>query len=146
MVTDKSLKKLIYLIDDDHISNYITTKIIDKQPFEKLIKTFENGRIAFNELINIKWDYLSEEFDEIIIFLDINMPVMNGWEFLNACVDNHLNTLVPIRLVMLTSSIDQNDRNLSKDYKMVKEFIIKPLTPKKLENAFPDLPISDSNS
>jgi response regulator RpfG family c-di-GMP phosphodiesterase len=146
MESVKSLKKLVYLIDDDPISNFITSKVLNGQSFEKLIRTFENGKIAFQDLLNLSWENLNQDFGEIIIFLDINMPVMNGWEFLNACIENNLDETVPIRLVMLTSSIDSQDFNLSRKYEMVKDFITKPLTPQKLEDAFPDLKISGSNN
>jgi CheY-like chemotaxis protein len=78
------------------------------------------------------------EFPEII-FLDINMPEMNGWDFLEALQElpSHLSN--KCRIVMLSSSIDTADIRKARTYAMVEDFISKPLTVDKLNRIAAEL-------
>lgn len=113
----------ILLIDDDLMINIIHRKIIGS--FYKGCETqlFKNGLEAIQ--------YVSQnENVNFLIFLDINMPVMDGWGVLEA-IKEHFNTNL-IQVVVLSSSIDIEDREKAKSYNFVIDFISKPLRKERL--------------
>jgi len=122
--------KNIFLIDDDPIVNIISKKIIEKAEFAEKIEIYTNACNALKELEE-KFQNDKNNLPQIV-FLDINMPGKNGWDFLDEfermCEDIKKNC----KVFMLTSSIDPNDVKKSQSYETVKDFIIKPLTKEKL--------------
>ena len=122
-------KKTILLIDDDPIANIISTRII-KRTFSGNVVTFSNGREALDKIREC-WS-LAGPTSSVVIFLDINMPHMDGWEFLEEFEQLPEAVRGKCHLAMLTSSINSDDIERSKSYKSVKEFISKPLTADKL--------------
>jgi CheY-like chemotaxis protein len=114
--------KKILLVDDDKLNNLINTRIITKFS-DYTVDSFTSG------VEGLKYLHACEPalFPEII-FLDINMPVMDGWEFLQE-FEKFPETLTQnSTVIMLTSSIDINDIEKSKRYKAVRDFMSKPLT------------------
>lgn len=110
----------IFLVDDDPINNLINKRLLGKVDISKNILEFQDGEDALVEIERLSKD------EEILILLDINMPVMNGWEFL----DKYL-TFFPFRkdrIVILSSSIDFLDRQKAKEFEIVYGFVEKPLT------------------
>lgn len=126
--------KMIYLIDDDKIFNFINSKIIAKTFPVIEVVTFENAQLALDELRKI--ERKQEGFPGVI--LDINMPEMDGWEFLNELTKFEVELLEKTKIIMLTSSIDPKDIEKSKSFKIVHDFISKPLTPDKLIQSVAD--------
>jgi CheY-like chemotaxis protein len=121
--------KTITLIDDDHICHMISTKIIQMfSPFS--IECFSDAREALREF----QQRASEEgakFPEYIL-LDINMPGMDGWEFLDEFEKFSEPVLEKACVIMLTSSLNHRDIQKSQQYKTVRNFLSKPLTEEKL--------------
>jgi CheY-like chemotaxis protein len=113
--------KKVMLVDDVDISNYIMKKLISKVSSEVSIYEFTLPEVAFSEIESINPD---------IIFLDLNMPVMNGWEFL----DRMKETNTVNKVYILTSSPNEIDINRSKNYTNVKAFLIKPINITVLDN------------
>jgi CheY-like chemotaxis protein len=114
----------IFLVDDDPINNLINKRLLGKVEIAKNIVEFIEGEAALEKL---------KEFDpnqSILIFLDINMPVLNGWEFLEKYQEIHANRCD--KIVILSSSIDYQDRLKSQGYKSVTGFLEKPLTLEKI--------------
>lgn len=126
--------KSVYLIDDDPIVNIVSKKTIEKNRFAEKIFVHQNASNCLNELKAIYESDLNS-FPEII-FLDINMPGMNGWEFLDEYKSFDGKVKDRCKIYMLTSSIDPSDIKKSQSYSSVKDFITKPLTKEKLEKLF----------
>ena len=116
----------VYLIDDDEINNFICINILKKIDFSSDVVAFESGAEALEALTNV---IDGNEQDQIpdVIFLDINMPIMNGWDFLEEYkkIKGKLNK--DVSLFMLSSSIYQADVEKSKQYSEVLDFVTKPL-------------------
>jgi len=121
--------KHILLIDDDPISNMINTKII-KINFSFLVDAYTDAQEALDQFS--AWLSTSPDQFPDIIFLDINMPIMDGWEFLEEFEKFPAIFRKKCNVYLLTSSIDAEDIEKSTTYKSVKEFISKPLTLDKL--------------
>jgi len=129
METTSATKRII-LVDDDVITNLISTKIITMNTPHK-VEAFTNGNEALEQIYN-GLDKSAEQFPDII-FLDINMPVMDGWEFLEQFEKIPLATRGKCSVFLLTSSIDSEDIEKSKTYQSVFDFISKPLTANKIK-------------
>lgn len=120
---------MVYLIDDDDIQNLINSKIIELVDADVESNVFEGGESALNSLRN------NDEELPNVIFLDINMPRMSGWDFMEEYVKLDLN--IPVYIV--TSSINKQDKEKSETYSDVKGFISKPLTKERVVEIFADI-------
>ncbi|MDB5138727.1 MAG: response regulator [Mucilaginibacter sp.] len=128
----------ILLVDDDEINNFIHTIIIEKAlPNSKIAIVADlNGKQAINHLKQFKTnDPLG--FPDYI-FLDINMPEMNGWEFLDEYTKRKLDAVKHSKIYITTSSIFNGDVAKSNTYPCVKDFLSKPLTMEKVRAIFND--------
>ncbi|WP_165200650.1 response regulator [Muriicola soli] len=120
----------IYIIDDDPIFIYGTKRLIKEVNYEGGITVFQNGKEGLMGLAKIQD---KEKSQPLIIFLDLNMPVMNGWEFLDAVHKHSDYNSLDLQIFVLSSSIDPKDTEKAYSYKMVKEFVSKPISPTLLE-------------
>lgn len=117
------LFNLIVLVDDDPINNLINKRLISKLDLSPAVMDFLEAEKAL--------EFISKDgIKNTLILLDINMPVMNGWDFLYKYAE--LEKKRNDKIVMLSSSIDHQDIKKSKDFSYVKGFIEKPLTREKL--------------
>lgn len=117
-------KKTIWVIDDDNIYQIIVNKIIQKSEMFSDISTFKNGKEAINAVNNSLNNI--ESFPDIIL-LDINMPIMDGWEFME-----ELQILKPsinkqIIVYIVSSSIAVEDKNKAKSYPDILGYLSKPV-------------------
>jgi len=117
-------KKHILLVDDNDIDTYITNHIVKKSQIAEKITIKNSGIKAIEYLQSIKES--AEEFPDLI-FLDIGMPIMNGFGFLEEFVKLPLVIANHCSVVMLTSSNDQNDIDRAMNYSVVKKYFVKPL-------------------
>lgn len=129
----------ILIIDDDEINNFIAAKLIDKIPPKAVVNTCLNGQIGL-DFVKSKLQNQDEMPD--IIFLDINMPVMNGWEFLEEFekIKDQINKKISIN--MLSSSVYNDDINKAETFNTVNKFISKPLTVDKIQELYNTLDIT----
>ena len=119
----------ILLIDDDTINNFINEKLLKKLNIANKISVALNGEEALNFLKQICVEV--NECPELIL-LDINMPVMDGFEFLEEFekLPPHVHEHCPI--IMLSSSIDPGDQERADNNRFVKKFINKPINKDKV--------------
>jgi CheY-like chemotaxis protein len=114
---------LTMCIDDDPITLMLLKKIINKATFSKEITTAQNGEEALEFFKSLKDTRIPQ-----LIFLDLNMPVMGGWEFLDCFTTPEYLNFNNIKVVILSSTIDPEDVKKSKTYPIVIDFFPKPIT------------------
>lgn len=118
-------QKNIWVIDDDPIYQILIDKIIKKSGMFSSFSSFKNGKEAIDALnVSVK---NSDSLPDIIL-LDINMPVMNGWEFMEvfalakSLIDKEINVYI------VSSSIAVEDKNKSKTYPNILGYLSKPVS------------------
>lgn len=114
----------IILIDDDPISTFVTEKLISRNVKEPCqFYKYQSARAALQEIYSIKANYL---------FLDLNMPEMTGWDFLDI-FNTEKNEA---QIYILSSSVDERDINKASRYTVVKDYLSKPLIKKYIKSIF----------
>lgn len=124
----------ILLVDDDEINNFISIKLIKKVLLNTEITACLNGKFAIDELLGISRKDPSKLPDYIL--LDINMPIMNGWEFLDEYTKLKIDPAGKTRIFIISSSVFSNDISKAKSYPLVKDFVSKPLNIEKINELF----------
>ena len=125
----------VMLIDDNEIDNLINQKMIEAANIAEHIYTHTGARSAIEFLRNLeKLDKETKNVMPEVIFLDIDMPLMDGFQFLDEFDKLSEGTKKKCKVVMLTSSINPQDVNKSKRYSYVKKYINKPLSQDNLAN------------
>jgi CheY-like chemotaxis protein len=123
------------LIDDNEIDNLINQKMIEAANISEHIYTHTGARSAIEFLRNLeKLENESKKVLPEVIFLDIDMPLMDGFQFLDEFDKLSESTKSNCKVVMLTSSINPQDVSKSKKYSYVKKYINKPLSQENLLN------------
>ncbi|HJS00646.1 MAG TPA: response regulator [Flavobacterium sp.] len=119
---------LTLCVDDDPITLMLCKKVITKASFSNTIITAKNGEEALQYFDSLLTEEEENKIPELI-FLDLNMPVMDGWEFLdNFSTEKYSQLHQFTKIVVLSSTIDPEDLNKSKKYEMVIDFLSKPIT------------------
>ena len=113
------------IIDDDEINNFICIKNMQDIGFAKYASQCLHGAEALEEIDAALADRPEDLPD--VIFLDINMPKMNAWEFLEAYKARKARFPKDVHLFILSSSVYRKDIKRSSRFEEVKEYIIKPL-------------------
>jgi len=126
--------KKVLCVDDDTISLTISQLLLKRTGFAQEVHTAIDGSEALEYFERL----FAEEADPVaaapeLILLDINMPVMNGWEFLQEYNPRFRDKLTNTHIVILSSTIDPEDFALAKQYPVVAQFISKPLSVENLE-------------
>jgi len=114
----------ILLVEDEEINNYIATRLIQKALPGAAVTSCLHGKYAIDLLTEMKND--PTKLPDIIL-LDINMPVMNGWEFLDEYNHRNIDPQGKSAIYILSSSVFSEDINRARTYSQVKDFIRKPL-------------------
>jgi len=120
----------ILLVDDDRIYQFAARKTIEATGYADSILIYSNGEEAIN--------YLRQSLKNNItlpdvIFLDVNMPIMNGWEFLDEYTRLKRDVSKPVLIYVVSSSVDEFDVNKSRQYDSVKGYIVKPVLREKFK-------------
>ena len=122
------MKKELFIIDDDQVYRMIVKMMIGYFDSSLKINECENGEIGLAWLESI-----NNSDHKIIVLLDINMPVLDGWGFLEKIEKCNFYNLNPIEIYLVSSSTDKSDIVKSKNYKFLKGFLHKPLSSEVLE-------------
>ena len=117
--------KYVFLVDDDKLFVFLTRKTLESTSFEGDIKEFGDGREAIDYLKEINGNKL---LLPDIIFLDLSMPIMDGWEFLEEYLLLDPAIRQNITLYICSSSISPHDIERAKTIGAVADFIIKPIS------------------
>lgn len=120
------MKSHIFLIDDDPITNMVNDKVITRNFPSARVSAYTHAGLALDLLKH--WAESDPAQLPDFIFLDINMPEIDGWEFLDGFMALPQTVQQKTQVVMLTSSIDISDITKSKTYKPVLDFLSKPLS------------------
>nr|WKN36693.1 response regulator [Tunicatimonas sp. TK19036] len=122
--------KKVWVIDDDPINNIVFKKLSKFTDFSDEIIDFVNAIDALDSFQQIL------DRDEILpeaIFLDIRMPIVSGWDFMDRLQDIDSPKMETTTIYMLTSSSDQSDIHRAKHHSYIEDYIVKPITVDKLK-------------
>lgn len=118
--------RTVMLIDDDQINNFVCETIIKNEGFAEKVISYQHAKDALDHLQESS-DVAVGNFPELI-FLDINMPGMDGWEFIEQYRKLPDDLRERCTLFMLSSAVDRKDIMTAKNLIEVKEFFSKPLS------------------
>jgi len=127
--------KLSCIIDDDDVYINLIKKIIDVKNLSENLLVFKNGQEALDHFKPIMENIDEEAFPEIIL-LDLNMPVMDGWSFLNEFTQIKTHSKIKTTLYIVSSSINPYDVAKAKSYSLVTDYLIKPVNLDQFEALF----------
>lgn len=116
------------IIDDDPIFVFGTKRIMEIADFCESFMIFRNGKEAFEHLETI---ILADKKLPDLILLDLNMPIWDGWKFLDEFTK--IPSANPITIYIMTSSIDPADVEKAKSYDSVSNYMVKPITMEELQ-------------
>ena len=117
-------KQHFIVIDDSKLDCFIAEKIIKNTGMSESIRSFQQAKDALNYIGTAPLD----DHMDTIIFVDIQMPVMNGFEFVEAFEDLPPHIRSHYIIYVISSSINENDLNRVRNFSSVKQFLNKPLT------------------
>lgn len=121
----------IFILDDDPISNELNKIVFSMMGLKDLvIKTTGPDAIEYLEQCTADCDFPG------VLFVDLNLPGMNGFEFIREYEKRFMNDNPGPRIVMLTNSILEDDRNMAMQYGSVLDFMSKPLNKNKIRDIF----------
>lgn len=122
------------LVDDNEIDNLINEKMIEASNFAEQVTCFSGGVSALDFLKNIdRVKGLSEELIPEILFLDLNMPLLDGFQFLDEFDKLSDKIKSACHVLVLTSSLSEEDMARAKENALVEDFVNKPLSEEILE-------------
>lgn len=123
----------ILCIDDDPITLMLCKKVISKSLFSQEVITAQNGEEALHHFNTLKYTNDKNKKKPELIFLDLNMPIMGGWEFLDYFTSPDYKEFNSAPVIVLSSTIDPDDLAKAKKYPIIIDFLSKPITLPMLE-------------
>lgn len=125
-----------WLIDDDSIYIMIAKRFLEKDGRATKLRDFQDGEVALQELQSLS--STSEELPDAIL-LDINMPFMDGWQFLDEFKKIKGDLAKKITIFMVSSSVDERDIVKANSFPEVKGYLSKPLTQDHIQKLYSEL-------
>lgn len=129
-------KKNWAIVDDDLIFHLVTQRLIESKDIHKKLFFFRNGKEAIDFVKSHQSD--PKELPDIIL-LDIKMPVMDGWDFMDQYLSMENDLPKNIIIYIVSSSIDKMDTERAEQISAIKEYIVKPIDQKKLDDIIDEL-------
>jgi CheY-like chemotaxis protein len=126
MKNETASGKTILFVDDDEISNFVSVKTIEDADIAENIVSVTSAQEAL-EMINKGLEEDQHNNIPDLIFLDINMPVMSGWDFLEEYRKIKSTIKKRVVIIILTSSVYQQDKEKASTYQEVDDYTLKPL-------------------
>lgn len=124
------------IIDDDPIHQFGMKVLMRKIAFSSEVIIFNNGQEAIDSLL----DLLHQGTPlPSLIFLDLNMPIKDGWGFLDDFLHIPHHNRDKVTVYIVSSSINPKDLERAKQYEMVGNYVVKPINEKSLRALLPDL-------
>ena len=124
----------LFVVDDDKVHHFIIKKLLEKNNIQVNPCFFENGYDALNDL-KAKLNQ-SDNLPDLIL-LDINMPVLDGWQFLEEFNEIKKNILKEITICVVSSSEDYFNADKIEEYKsVIKNYYVKPMTNEVIKTIF----------
>jgi CheY-like chemotaxis protein len=123
--------KTVLLIDDDTTINYLHNRLLEKNSFTDKVAISINGMEGLDMFKQLDHQLGADEM--AIVFLDLNMPIMNGWEFLDTISNIKDSIKMNYKIYLLSSTINPDDKKKAKENTLVSGFLTKPLTKEHLE-------------
>ena len=132
--------ELACIIDDDPIHQYGMKILMKKVDFSNEVMVFHNGQEAIDAILDLL--NLGETLPSVI-FLDLNMPIKDGWGFLDDFVKIPHHNREQVTIYVVSSSISSSDRIKAGQYEIVSNYIVKPVEEYQLREILEDLPTNN---
>jgi len=120
-----SRKLNVLLIDDDATTNFLHKRTLNRAQLTRTIRVAETVEEALNLLKNPDW---TDQDKPELIFLDLNLPGLTGWDFIDEYKKIESGNNNPPVIIILSASVNYNDEQKAKEIAEVAEFRSKPLT------------------
>ncbi|WP_138484041.1 response regulator [Dyadobacter bucti] len=117
------MNKTVVIVDDDLIVRLVTQRMVHNIDSSINCHQCDNGEVGLSTIEN-----LQNGTDYVVVLLDINMPVLNGWQFLDRLQQMNIVASDKFHLYMITSSTDASDRIKARSYPVIKKLYHKPLS------------------
>jgi CheY-like chemotaxis protein len=125
--------KTVLLVDDDNMTNFLHQRVLSKSAICADVKVAKNGQEGIQKLVELN-QVLASKDDTVVVFLDLNMPILDGWGFLQEYAKNKNNLKFNTKIFVLSSSINPDDKEKAEENAHVDQYIYKPLTTSSLQS------------
>ncbi|MEQ9220138.1 MAG: response regulator [Cyclobacteriaceae bacterium] len=126
----------LFIVDDDSLFTHIASMIAEDTDMVEDVKVYNDGKKAFDYLIE---HHDSPEMLPDVILLDLSMPILDGWSFLDRFMSSRLNLAKKIEIYICSSSISPEEIEKARSISVISDYIIKPLTSDKLMKMIEDV-------
>lgn len=117
--------KRVAIIDDDDIFIFLSTRALENIGFTEDINKFNDSKKGLEYLISLQAD---ESTFPTMLLVDINMPALNGWDIVETLEKIDSEVVRKCKVFILSSSLDGRDKEKALNFKMVTDFLMKPVT------------------
>ena len=124
----KTASSCVVLIEDDQAMNYYHQRLFVKQDFADEVLSYHSAKEALNGIKSL------QQVTLLYIFLDLNMPQMDGWHFIEELEKLKFDSNTQIKLFVLSSSVNPNDMMKAKENSVVIDYLSKPLSIETITN------------
>jgi CheY-like chemotaxis protein len=124
----------VFVVDDDRVHHFIIRKLLEKNDVQVNPYFFDNG---YDALSDLKANLSKSENLPDVILLDINMPVLDGWQFLEEFIEIKKNILKDIAIYIVSSSEGYFNADKLEQFKsLISEYYVKPMTNEAIKTIF----------